>query len=356
MTLLWIILSIMLLAGLAFVVPVMLRKHQYAGIDEQTMKGDLSRQRMQELDNDVQSGLLDKRYYEQASKEIEADSNNTTVNADRLISSHASGKINTYAAAAIVILVPLVAGGLYLKLGAWQQLGAAHPPVEAPVETSAMNAPMPQSASPSMPAAAGQTETRSLPSVADMVSGLEQRLQQNPDNVQGWVLLGQSYKHLGQNDKALAAFRQALKHGGESPAIMALMQDLQAAPAEAAGTPAATGNVAIKGRVSVAASLQSSVAPGDTLYIFARAAGTRGMPLAVIRQPVGQWPVSFVLDDSKLLNPATSLASIRNIEVNVRISKSGNAIRQSGDLESSAVTVAPDAGTGLEFVIDKRVQ
>jgi uncharacterized protein HemY len=57
------------------------------------------------------------------------------------------------------------------------------------------------------------TLAQSVPSVAELVTGLEQRLQDNPNDMQGWVLLGKSYHHLQNWTKATEAFEQAKKLG-----------------------------------------------------------------------------------------------------------------------------------------------
>jgi len=48
-----------------------------------------------------------------------------------------------------------------------------------------------------------------LPAVADMVAGLAERLQQNPNDVEGWRMLGQSYLAMGQYADARQALREA---------------------------------------------------------------------------------------------------------------------------------------------------
>lgn len=52
-----------------------------------------------------------------------------------------------------------------------------------------------------------------LPAVAELVTGLERKLENNPDDLQGWVLLGRSYHHLQNWTKATEAFEQAKKLG-----------------------------------------------------------------------------------------------------------------------------------------------
>jgi cytochrome c-type biogenesis protein CcmH len=48
-----------------------------------------------------------------------------------------------------------------------------------------------------------------LPAVEEMVAGLAERLQQNPNDVDGWMILGQSYIALGRYPEARDALRQA---------------------------------------------------------------------------------------------------------------------------------------------------
>lgn len=53
-----------------------------------------------------------------------------------------------------------------------------------------------------------------MPSVDDMVAALEQRLQDNPNDVAGWNMLGRSNIQLQRYDAAVAAFEQALAREG----------------------------------------------------------------------------------------------------------------------------------------------
>lgn len=55
------------------------------------------------------------------------------------------------------------------------------------------------------------------------------------------------------------------------------------------------------------------------------------MPLAVVRQPVADWPVRALLNDSNAMTPAMTLSKFDQVVVQARISASGNAVAQSGD-------------------------
>jgi len=112
------------------------------------------------------------------------------------------------------------------------------------------------------------------------------------------------------------------------------------APAQLASGPragAAAGR--ISGRVSLAPALKAKVAPGDTLFIFARPASGARMPLAVLKKRVTDLPLDFTLDDSLAMSPAARLSSATQVIVEARISKSGNAMPQPGDLEAKSAVV-----------------
>ena len=94
------------------------------------------------------------------------------------------------------------------------------------------------------------------------------------------------------------------------------------------------------------------MAAGDTLFIFARAASGPRMPLAIVRRTAGELPVRFTLDDSTAMTPEMRLSKFSEVVVGARISKSGNAMPQSGDLVGASAAIRPGA-TGLRITISE---
>jgi cytochrome c-type biogenesis protein CcmH len=112
------------------------------------------------------------------------------------------------------------------------------------------------------------------------------------------------------------------------------------APAQLATGPVmAAASASISGRISLAPALKAKVAPGDTLFVYARPATGSRMPLAILRKQVSDLPLNFTLDDSQAMSPASRLSSVQQVVVGARISKSGNAMPQPGDLEVLSNTV-----------------
>ncbi len=72
------------------------------------------------------------------------------------------------------------------------------------------------------PDAPSATAGGAVPSVEEMVAGLDKRLRENPDDVEGWKMLGRSYLQLGRFDRAVEAFEQALeREDGRNPQTLA---------------------------------------------------------------------------------------------------------------------------------------
>jgi cytochrome c-type biogenesis protein CcmH len=76
------------------------------------------------------------------------------------------------------------------------------------------------------------------------------------------------------------------------------------------------------------------------VFIFAKAAPNGRMPLAAERKQVKDLPYQFTLDDSKSMSPQARLSGAAQVVISARISKSGNAIAQPGDLQGQSAPVA----------------
>ena len=118
------------------------------------------------------------------------------------------------------------------------------------------------------------------------------------------------------------------------------------AAAQAAAEPAR-----ISGRVSLAPALAGRVAPTDTVFIFARAAEGPRMPLAILRRTVADLPIAFTLDDSMAMSPEMKLSKFPRVIVSARVSRSGNALPQPGDLRGESAPIGTRAAD-LQLLID----
>ncbi len=122
-------------------------------------------------------------------------------------------------------------------------------------------------------------------------------------------------------------------------------QSSEAAPlADTATTPAAKkssthAGASLKVAVSLSPAVAKQAAPDDVVFIFARAAHGPRMPLAIVRAQVKDLPATIVLEDSQGMGQGMTLSSAPEVIVVARVSKSGTANAQNGDLEGMSAPV-----------------
>jgi cytochrome c-type biogenesis protein CcmH len=130
-----------------------------------------------------------------------------------------------------------------------------------------------------------------------------------------------------------------------------------AAPAAVPGkSPPASGvalaGASVSGTLALSPALAAKANPSDVVFVFARPADGSRVPLAILRKEVKDLPLKFTLDDSMAMNPAMAISRHGEVIVGARVSKSGNAAPQSGDLEG--LTAPVKVGTsGLAVTIDR---
>lgn len=121
--------------------------------------------------------------------------------------------------------------------------------------------------------------------------------------------------------------------------------------AESPATPAAAGERGVRVRVSLAPELADKVAPGDSVFIFARAESGPAMPLAVRRLTVAQLPAEVLLNDADAMMPQLKLSAYPKITLVARISRSGDAT--AGEWLGRSDAVDSSERSLQELVIDQ---
>ena len=137
---------------------------------------------------------------------------------------------------------------------------------------------------------------------------------------------------------------------GDAPPVAPIAQTPPASQ-NAAVNPMASASARLTGNVTLMPSLAAKTSPTDILFIYARAAEGPPMPLAIINRQVKDLPTSFSMDDAMAMMPAMKLSSFPQVRVVARISKSGNAIPQSGDLQGTSPVISNNT-RDIKIVID----
>lgn len=368
------------------------------------------REQLAELEREHAAGQLAPEAYEKSRHEIERrvleDAAGESLHAEE-------GGRRPLLAGALALAVPALMIGLYVVLGAPEAITGARQ-AQAPGGDAGH--------------ALGQQQIQA------MVQRLAERLQDNPNDGNGWLMLAKSYGVMGRFPESAAAYgraiallppdaqvladfadtvamaqgrslqgeperivRDALTIDPNNIKALALSgtiaferQDYRAAieqwrkilPLVPEGSQAAVGiqgsirdaenrlaavggaapkpagsaaaGVSVAGSVAIDPALAARIAPGDTLFVFARAVEGPKMPVAMARMPAGKLPASFLLDDSMSMTPNFKLSQQQKVVIGARISKSGDALPRSGDLEGFSASIVPGAA-GVAIVINSIV-
>ena len=199
---------VMVCLVLAFVLPPLLRRPHRAALVAEGGSAELAalyRQQMAEVDADLSSGLLAEKHRQEAKHELER-----RLLGDWPQAGTAQGAFwqrSPGAALGMLVLLPLGAALLYAKLGNPGALSAPQPPV-APAHAGAH----------------GATEDQ----IARMVETLARKLEQAPDNPEGWAMLARSYEVLRRYPESAAAFEMLIARIPDDAALLADYADVLA--------------------------------------------------------------------------------------------------------------------------------
>jgi cytochrome c-type biogenesis protein CcmH/NrfG len=227
-------------------------------------------------------------------------------------------------------------------------------------------------------AAVGSASAPPIDHGADMqaaIAKLAGKLQQHPEDAEGWALLGRTYKAMQQYAQARDAFRRAVD---AAPGDTGLAAEYAAAGTpnpeppmtdevapQSCPVPGAEGSsdcgdgpqnpARITVKVALNPRFKDQVGPKDTVFVFAKAAQGPPMPLAIMRLTASQLPASVTLTDGMGMVPNLTLSQFPQIVIGARISKSGNAMAQSGDLQTLSAAMTSAQMEPVQLMIDQRV-
>ena len=148
-----------------------------------------------------------------------------------------------------------------------------------------------------------------------------------------------------------ASIAEIENRSGEKPAV-ALAANL---PVPATATAGAESAARVTVDVALDESLRATAPPDAILFVLAKAVNGPPMPLAVKRLTARDLPVHVILDDSLAMAPQFKLSSVNEVMVTARISKSGQPIAASGDLQGTAGPLKVGPATTVAIIINQVV-
>lgn len=443
MTSFWVISGIFIVTALLFIIPTLLRnrdtKLEY--IEHDAVNITVYRDQIAELDNDLENDILTQEQYNKSKQELQQRMLQDVSEREIMITKKNKKIHNIALSTFITLALPLVAVFLYMVIGDTRGLL----PQAQLANATQMNR------------GSGSDSPAGHDNFSSVLENLIARLEKNPEDIEGWVMLGRTYaimeryidasntyaklvelvpdspqilsdyadvlamKNQGnlagkpteliyealridpQYPKALALagtiefeqerFDQAAAHWEKLleviPADSQLANSVKTSIAEAKllasggkGTTAeqqakattsqketntqpekvtsdatattAPASLSVSGQVTISQELASKVSPNDTLFIYARAKAGPKMPLAILRLKASDLPATFTLTDDMAMTPTMKMSSFPEVVIEARISKSGQAVPASGDLQgfSDPVKIGND---GIAVVINKQI-
>ena len=406
----WLIVSTLILTAFLFVLPAFWRKQLIVPADLDQENINIAKSRLRELKESKLLGALSDAEYEEQLADLELALSDDLDIKKSIQTLNEQGRWAVYA---VILVIPLLATGLYFLLG-------NYPAVSHTAEMSV------------------DTETAKVAEIGKMVNRLAEKMKANPDDGQGWLMLGRSYRALEQYPKAVDALANAYRILGEKPEVMMLYADALASnndksligqpsdlitkvltlepenmealwlggmakaqsgedqaaydrwkkllgllspdtedykninglldqllaenPQIKAGettnktTVASVSGVEVTIDVSLADELKASAKAGDIVFIYAQALSGPKMPLAIERKKVSDLPLTVTLNDAMAMMPTMKLSSFPQVKLLARISTSGNAMQQPGDLIGAVEPVSIDDKTHHKIVINGTVK
>jgi len=373
--------GLLLLALLILLPPILRVQVTDQADDRQKQNIDIARDKKKDLDSQLAQGELNQEEYDNTLLDLQ-----TALALDlENIETFDPRQQGRWIVWLLAVAIPILSFGLYFQLG---EYGVIKNPAlaQVPVDTQAQN----------------QLTDLSVEEIEELI---KQRLRNNPEDAEGWFVLGKTYMARQIFDKAITAYQRTYDLVGEEPGVMFSLADalamqndgamqgepeqlvrrgLEISPQDPTGLwlaglaaeqrqdykgahaswsqlmpliqndpesstevreliqlleqrdPQLSASVAV-GRVlnlsiSLAENLRHIAAPGDSVFIYARAMDGPPMPLAVKRLTVQDLPADVILSDSDAMIATMKLSTFARVIVGARVSISGNPVAQPGDL------------------------
>ncbi|HEX9451577.1 MAG TPA: c-type cytochrome biogenesis protein CcmI [Burkholderiales bacterium] len=391
----------LLVAALAIVLWPLLKRSKSAVFGRELSNLDIHRDQFSELGKDLEAGTLDADRYEQARNELERRVLEEDVTPAHAPQATSSGKA---VPVALGILIPLTSILLYLYLGNLQGVGAPrHPAADLSSITADQFQDMTAKLAARMQQNPGDAEGWKMlgrayramerygeangaykkavelrPQDADLLADyaeslalaagrtlageptrlLDRALKLEPRNTKVLTLSGSAAFERKDYKVAIGYWEMVLKQPGVAGELaQALEKGIAESRSNLTGKPVAAvpaGKERVTGVVNLDDSLKGKVGPDDTVFVFARAATGPRMPLAIVKIKVADLPYKFSFDDSMAMMPEIKLSRFADVVIGARVSKSGGATPQAGDLQGSSDKVRPGR-TGVLVTIDRAV-
>ncbi|MFN2410198.1 MAG: tetratricopeptide repeat protein [Halomonas sp.] len=197
--------------------------------------------------------------------------------------------------------------------------------------------------------------------LTDEVQGLvDEVLAEDPRQPTALGILGIHAFDEGDYTQAIDRWRRAVANVEDPDIAASLREGIQVAQSrlgeEESGQATQSEGPGVRVSISLDPDLESQVDGDDKLFIVARDIDGEQAPLAVVQGLVSELPMTVVLDDSAAMTADAQISQVREVRLMVRVSSSGQATPQAGDLwgDVDRVDVGPlNAREATRVTIDR---
>ncbi len=408
----WLVALLLLLMAIVILVLPLLRARQGHAVAYKSSNIQLHEEKINELNVDLQEGRIDQAAHKIAKQELDRELLvDTPMEAETELDEVAPAKKHVKLALSLAIVLPVLSLLLYMQLGTQQDSGQAvthtdEPSVEEMIEQledylqankgglkdwvmlarsykylgrfgEAANAFVAASALESNPQVMLE-HAEVLALMNDKKFSDEARelvlkaLKLSPDNVNALWFAGVvefQFGHYRQSIHHLSQLKTEAEHDPEVNRSMRFYigharDKLIAAGEKVAPMQALVPELHIDTEALVSLSIKLEISDevrakfdhADAVFVYAKALQGPKMPLAAQRLTVADLPATVVLDDSMAMAEGMSLSNFKQVIVSARVTKSGNAIAQSGDYIGELIVKDVALAKALSIKINNLVQ
>ena len=212
MTSFWVVAGIFIVGALLFILPTLLRNRGgQTGVARGTTNVSIYRDQISELDNDLRNDILNQEQYNQSKYELQQRMMQDMSEENSTPETRTTSNRNIATAAVVTLAMPILAISLYLLLGNTKAL------MPQPAIEQARIA-----GQPSMSEDAGHPDQE----MSSIVDNLVARLEEQPNDLEGWLMLGRTYAIMGRFKEASEVYAKLLARSPDSPEALVNYADI----------------------------------------------------------------------------------------------------------------------------------
>ncbi len=182
----WMVSIMMMALALAFLLPALRKKSTTIIDDRREQNITIAKQQLAELEIERKEGNIESDAYESAKSELEQALYDDLEGSSKTVTKDTNTTETRYGLIFTALFVPLLAIGLYNLIGKQEAIAQS-----------------------SMKHPDNMTQDEKRTSISEMLTKLENKLKEEPNNIEGWLMLGRSYMVVNRNDDVMKAYTKA---------------------------------------------------------------------------------------------------------------------------------------------------